>query len=135
MSVPRRPPEHAQKEVLAFFDKPKLSVDIDQGPSAARPLRLLAMPEPIKVLAPANNRPLVMFKWRQRRYRVALVDGPERILPEWWLKETLEPFSGQVDLRDYFRIEDTKGLRFWVFRTGLYQPKQQFKWFMHGFFP
>ena len=134
MPVPRHPPEYAQKEVLALFGKSKPSVNIDQGPSAARPLWLLAMPEPIKVLAPATNRPPVMFEWRQRHYRVALFDGPERILPEWWLKDTLEPFNGQVDLRDYFRIEDTKGLRFWVFRTGLYQPKQQSKWFMHGFF-
>ena len=93
------------------------------------------MPEPIKELAPATNRPPVIFEWRQRHYRVALADGPERILPEWWLKDTLEPFNRGVDVRDYFRIEDTKGLRFWVFRAGLYQSEQQFKWFIHGFFP
>jgi len=133
--VPRHLPEHAQKEVLALFDKPKYSVNINQGPSAVRPLRLLAVPEPIKELAPATNRPPVIFEWRQRHYRVALADGPERILPEWWLKDTLEPFNRGLDVRDYFRIEDTKGLRFWVFRAGLYQSKQQSKWFIHGFFP
>ena len=33
---------------------------------------------------------------------------------EWWKQD------GKVLTRDYFRVEDEAGLRFWIFRDGLY---------------
>jgi len=44
--------------------------------------------------------------------------------------------------RDYFRIEDQAGLRFWIFRDGLYDSELadgagepvEAKWFVHGLF-
>ncbi|MGE5260314.1 MAG: hypothetical protein ACM3MH_05495, partial [Actinomycetota bacterium] len=38
--------------------------------------------------------------------------------------------------RDYYRIEDEDGHRYWVFREGLYQESTQGSpgWFMHGVF-
>ena len=44
--------------------------------------------------------------------------------------------------RDYFRIEDAEGLRFWIFRDGLYERELTdeagepvpAKWFVHGLF-
>ena len=41
--------------------------------------------------------------------------------------------AGEVT-RDYFRIEDDGGRRFWLFREGLYQPGVSPRWFLHGFF-
>jgi protein ImuB len=37
--------------------------------------------------------------------------------------------------RDYFRVEDDMGRRFWLFRDGLYE-REQFapRWYVHGLF-
>jgi protein ImuB len=44
---------------------------------------------------------------------VARVEGPERIAPEWWRER------GNARLRDYYRIEDGAGCRYWIYRQGL----------------
>ncbi len=38
--------------------------------------------------------------------------------------------------RDYYRIEDEDGRRYWVFREGLYRraPRSAPRWFLHGVF-
>jgi protein ImuB len=54
-------------------------------------------------------------------------DGPERIADEWWQPQG----SGTVDaIRDYYRVEDEEGRRFWLFRSGFNEPR----WFVHGVF-
>ena len=59
---------------------------------------------------------------------VALAEGPERIAPEWWLKP-------DALTRDYYRVEDSEGRRFWLFRAGFYSQKGPPPgWFMHGIF-
>ncbi|MBT6096370.1 MAG: DNA polymerase Y family protein [Rhodospirillaceae bacterium] len=130
--TPRHPPEHAQTAVPAQTVPAAPEGD---GPTAPRPLQLLASPEPIEVIAPVPDRPPVMFRWRRQRHRVAAADGPERIAPEWWLEDPAELFSSHTRLRDYYRVEDTEGRRFWLFRAGLYRPDRALKWYMHGFFP
>jgi hypothetical protein len=47
-------------------------------------------------------------------HAVVRVEGPERIAMEWW------KHNGQTLTRDYFRVEDEAGLRFWIYRDGLY---------------
>lgn len=93
-----------------------------------RPIRLFQAPEPVEV--PASeipDGPPRQFRWRRALYRVAKVEGPERVAAEWWRKE--EP------TRDYFRIEDTDGRRYWLYRQGLYDAsKPPPRWFMHGMF-
>jgi protein ImuB len=43
--------------------------------------------------------------------------GPERLSPEWWRPRTSrEP----PRTRDYYRVEDEQGRRYWLFREGLY---------------
>ena len=37
--------------------------------------------------------------------------------------------------RDYFRVEDDQGYRYWLFRSGLFERGEKPRWFMHGFFP
>jgi protein ImuB len=92
-----------------------------------RPLRLLAKPEPIEAIATVPDGPPVRFRWRRVLHEIIAADGPERIEGAWWSEE-----GGPA--RDYFRVEDKAGLRFWVFRAGLYRLTAQPQWFLHGTF-
>lgn len=101
------------------------------GPASAptRPLILLERPEPIDAIAQVPDSPPSRFRWRKVFYDVARSEGPERIACEWWR-------DGRASLsRDYFRIEDTQGYRFWLFRYGLYERETtRPDWYMHGLF-
>ena len=94
-----------------------------------RPLRLFTNPEPIEVTAEVPDGPPLRFRWRRALHTVALAEGPERIAMEWWRSPASQP------TRDYFRVEDEKGLRLWVYRDGLYgRETMRPRWFVHGFF-
>ncbi len=98
---------------------------------ADRPLRLLNPPEPIEATAPVPDDPPILFRWRGSLHRVRNAAGPERIAAEWW-RRTPDPSRPAHDLiRDYYRVEDTSGGRFWVFRVGLMGMP---RWFVHGVF-
>jgi len=93
-----------------------------------RPLRLLAKPEPIAdVFALVPDGPPVRFRWRRALHEVVCAEGPERIEGAWWSEE-----GGPA--RDYFRVEDKAGLRFWLFRAGLYRDMPPPRWFLHGMY-
>jgi len=92
-----------------------------------RPLRLLSKPEPIEAIATIPDGPPVRFRWRRAFHEVVAADGPERIEGAWWSEE-----GGPA--RDYFRVEDKTGHRFWVFRAGLYRSTARPQWFLHGTF-
>ena len=100
-------------------------------PAPPRPVRLLAPPEPIEAMAPVPDDPPVMFRWRRVRRRVVRAEGPERIAPEWWRMPSAEDASS---LRDYYRVEDENGCRYWLYREGLYRPDAPPAWFIHGLF-
>lgn len=95
-----------------------------------RPILLLPRPEPITAIAEVPDGPPVRFEWRRLKYRIIRAEGPERLAPEWWKPESF----AREPTRDYFRVEDTDGGRFWLFRQGLYERRETPKWFMHGFF-
>ena len=60
-------------------------------------------------------------------HEVARAEGPERIAGEWWRRDMPE--------RDYFRVEDDCGRRFWLFREGLYERETAMpNWYVHGVF-
>jgi len=125
-----------------------------------RPLRLLPRPEEVEAVAPVPDDPPVMFRWRKQVFRIEHADGPERIAPEWWndglgLLETEQahtedsrenedseneaaaspsPSSIQDNIRDYYRVEDRRGRRFWVYREGIYSPGARPHWYVHGVF-
>ena len=107
---------------------PSLSLE-ECGPSEpiSRPLRLFARPEPVEAIAEVPDGPPVRFRWRRTLYRVARAEGPERIAAEWWHDDALT--------RDYFRVEDPVGHRFWLFREGLYERETPApRWYLHGVF-
>jgi protein ImuB len=102
-----------------------------------RPLRLFDRPEPIKVpFATVPDGAPHQFTWRRALHAVVRVEGPERIAMEWWRPD------GKVLTRDYFRVEDADGLRFWIFRAGLYENELVDEegrpipahWYVHGLF-
>ena len=98
-----------------------------------RPLRLFRRPEPVDaVLALTPDDPPSQFRWRGRLHRVRRAEGPERIGEEWWKADIDDVSVGHV--RDYYRVEDQEGARFWLFRAGLYAPEQPPRWWLHGMF-
>lgn len=101
-------------------------------PERPRPLRLFRRPEPIEATAPIPDDPPVQFRWRGRLHRVRLAEGPERIGAEWW-KVPVEAVS-IAHIRDYYRVEDQEGGRFWIFRAGLYEAGTPARWWLHGLF-
>jgi protein ImuB len=97
----------------------------------ARPIRLLSRPELIDVTASVPDNPPKQFRWRRVLRKIRRAEGPERIAPEWWQEQAGEKPS---EIRDYYRIEDESGARFWVYREGLYADgAPQPRWFIHGF--
>lgn len=120
-----------------------------------RPAILLAPPEPIRVIAEIPEGAPARFVWRRLSRRVLKADGPERIAPEWWRAvferrpgavadagQRALPAHHQPPTRDYYRVEDEHGARYWIFRAGLYQergesgagPGSEPCWFVHGVF-
>ncbi|MCB1513125.1 MAG: DNA polymerase Y family protein, partial [Hyphomicrobiaceae bacterium] len=95
---------------------------------AERPIRLFTRPEPVAVTAEVPDGPPAWFRWRRVSYRVARAEGPERIAPEWWRDDC------SLKTRDYFRIEDEEGRRYWLYREGFYGTADPPDWFVHGVF-
>lgn len=132
----RHIPELAQRRVPARGSRPipwpVQPPDPTQRETPMRPLFLLDPPEPVEVLAEVPDGPPHRFRWRRQQHRIALAEGPERIAPEWWRSR-----SGRLDAghsRDYWRVEDEGGRRFWLFRAGFYGAEAPPRWYMHGLF-
>ncbi|MGH6886954.1 MAG: DNA polymerase Y family protein, partial [Geminicoccales bacterium] len=111
-----------------------------------RPSRLLPRPEPVEALALLPDHPPASFRWRHLAHRVVAGEGPERIVGEWWRAgpadkspadkardpeasddETAAAELPPLAARDYFRVEDEEGRRYWLFRSAG-------RWFLHGLF-
>lgn len=102
-------------------------------PELPRPLRLFRRPEPLEaVMALTPDDPPRQFQWRGRLHRVRHAEGPERIAQEWWRGLIEDARNDRV--RDYYRVEDQSGGRFWIFRSGLYVAGTQARWWLHGLF-
>ena len=95
-----------------------------------RPERLLDRPEAIDVIYATPEGMPRRFVWRRAVHDIARVEGPERIAPEWWR----QPSSAR--LRDYYRVEDGEGRRYWIYREGLIGDGRGGLpgWFIHGIF-
>lgn len=101
-------------------------------PAWRRPVRLLGRPEPLfAVIALLPDQPPRRFEWRGRLHRIIAGDGPERIHGEWWRRDK-EVWA----VRDYYRVEDGEGGRYWVFRRGdgVEGETGDLSWWMHGVF-
>lgn len=100
----------------------------EQAQKPPRPLLLFSPAEAIEAMAvEVPDGPPRRFRWRGVVYDTVHVEGPERIAPEWWRARR------DVRTRDYFRVEDREGHRFWLFRYGLYG-RDPVLWFIQGLF-
>lgn len=103
-------PERAQRWQPPLVPEPVSQHAFEFHP---RPLKLLESPELIDVLYATPDGLPRRFRWRGAVHEIARAAGPERIAPEWWRERA------QVRLRDYYRIEDGQGRRYWIYRDGL----------------
>ncbi|SFF89959.1 protein ImuB [Novosphingobium sp. CF614] len=100
-----------------------------------RPLYLLDPPQPVMVVAGVPDGPPQRFRWRGKLHEVRLAEGPERIAAEWWRARGGHLPGGAGPTRDYYRIEDGAGRRYWMFRSGLFEERPNPRWYLHGLFP
>jgi protein ImuB len=104
-------------------------------PERPRPVRLFKRPEAIDaVVAEVPDYPPRQFTWRGRSHRIRRAEGPERIGQEWWRAGMGEDETGPGKIRDYYRVEDEAGGRFWIYRQGLFGGEDAPKWWIHGLF-
>jgi protein ImuB len=92
-----------------------------------RPFQMFDPPQPIETVSLAPDGPPARFRWRRVTHSVVRAEGPERIGGEWWRRPSHRT-------RDYYRVEDRQGRRFWVFRAGLYGEEPEPCWYIHGLF-
>lgn len=128
------------------------------GEPPLRPIHLFDPPQAVEVLAEVPDGPPRRFRWRRALHEVTRFEGPERIAGEWWrvaVERLPEPEPSVVRgpqgddgdplpvpaprrpllTRDYFRVEDARGRRFWLFRHGLYaRETSDPAWYIHGLF-
>jgi protein ImuB len=114
-------PERSFKSAASLHEKSSSPWRWDKQ----RPLQLLRIPERIDVTSLLPDYPPILFRYKGKLHDIRRADGPERIEQEWWLQR------GQH--RDYYRVEDEDGYRYWIFRLGHYDDKM-YRWFIHGFF-
>ncbi len=88
-------------------------------PPGDRPTALLDRPTPARVLALTPDGPVLTIAWGRDQRRIEHCLGPERIGPEWW--------AGDVQGRDYFKLQDDAGRWVWAFRETASR-----RWFVHG---
>lgn len=119
-------PERAEGRIAALANHTQPTMVVTKE----RPIRLLNTPEEIRVLYAVPEGPPAQFIWRRQTHRVTRYAGPERIAPEWWKDRP------GTRLRDYFKVEDQTGRRFWLYREGLHEDGRggDPRWFMHGMF-
>ena len=100
-------------------------------PSGPRPIRLLRPPEPVEAVADSDRGPPRLFRWRRVLHRVARAEGPERVAPEWWRTPHDADRPAGAGTRDYYRVENTDGRRFWLYRE---ETAAGAAWYLHGLF-
>lgn len=105
------------------------------GEPPLRPLHLFDPPQRIAVIAEVPDGPPYRFTWRRRLHQILRYEGPERIAPEWWQRKDGQQAGKGGLTRDYYRVEDMRGRRYWLFRHGLYgREKRSPNWYIHGLF-
>jgi len=101
---------------------------LEAAEAPARPIQLFDSPQLIETISDVPDGAPRMFMWRRVNHRIVRAEGPERIAPEWWR-------NPEAPTRDYFRVEDEEGRRFWLFRAGLYdRERPDPRWYLHGLF-
>jgi protein ImuB len=110
------------------LDRRRLAGGDSGGPrdaAVARPLTLFSRAQPIDAIAAVPDGPPLRFRWRRVLREIVRAEGPERITGDWLKGEPL---------RDFYRVEDAHGRRYWLYREGLYGEAETPRWFVAGLF-
>ncbi len=125
-------PERAARRMPAIGDA-KTNREWQRGRPDEPPLRpilIFTPPQPVETIAEIPEGAPYRFRWRRVLHEIAHVEGPERISSEWWKSEKA------AKTRDYYRVEDRQGHRYWLYREGLYEREPgDVRWFIQGVFP
>lgn len=123
--------EHAPERAVGWRSA-LAKCELDKSVSAPgdgvqrRPVRLFSPGQPIEVMASVPDGPPLRFRWRRVMRDVVRAEGPERIAGDWLKREMT---------RDYYRVEDKQGRRYWLYREGLYgEGEAAPRWYVHGLF-
>ncbi len=121
---------HAPEKVSVKADESLsvLAVVPLQDSVLRRPATLFAAAQPIEVMASVPDGPPVRFRWRRILRSIVRAEGPERVAADWRT-------APGAPTRDYYRVEDDKARRYWLYREGLYGEDDPPRWFLHGLFP
>jgi protein ImuB len=128
-------PERAAASAPDVLEPPGESLDWRRG--QPRPLRLFDPPQPVEALALLPDHPPERFSWRRVQHRVVHAEGPERLTGEWWGEwwgddpSSVSATVPEAEVRDYFRVEDADGHRYWLYRQ---VRDGAGRWFLHGLF-
>jgi protein ImuB len=126
-------PEHSQDWGPPVLGRAPETFTSEDRP---RPLLLFHPPERVEAMAELPDAAPVRFIWRRVARRVVRAEGPERLAPEWW-RQAADSHRPAPRTRDYYRIEDEAGHRYWLFREGLYEREDLGRlpsWWLHGVF-
>ena len=158
-------PEHAQKRTFDFITKPnsqqiyvsqrpsflliapeKITViaEVPEGPPARftwrRVLHRIIKTEGPKRIEPEWWKRLAVFiasTSSNHENSSTRIVGSSSTQNAMHSSHLLEPKNDQDRIRDYYVLEDDCGVRYWVFRSGLYQREMEDgppNWYMHGLF-
>ncbi len=127
---PKFNPVHAPERANGWAASGTVAVRISNLPEDGvmrRPLRLFPRPQPVEAIAAMPDGPPMRFRWRRVLHEVVRAEGPERITPDWLRAPNASP-------RDYYRVEDKDGRRFWLYREDLLDEASPPRWYLHGLF-
>lgn len=128
-------PEQAQLALPAIYARAPVHWPAPpEGEPPQRPLFLFDPPQQVEVIAQVPDGPPHRFRWQRKLHEIRLYEGPERIASEWWRRKGGEATGKGGLTRDYYRVEDVRGRRYWIFRHGLYDEKPDPRWYLHGLF-
>lgn len=103
------------------------TVTAEERPSAAWPAYRIRpvcfIDPPVRIEVPGA--PLSEFRLGGERHRIVRAEGPERLTAGWWRDN-----SPSWKFRDYYRVEDDRGARFWIFRES-----DPARWYLRGHLP
>jgi protein ImuB len=125
-------PERSEQWITAAPTAPPQPSAVE---ARLRPILLLDPPEPVEAIAELPDGVPARFIWRRAPRRVVRAEGPERLGSEWWRDP--DPGTAPPRTRDYYRVEDEQGRRYWLFREGLYGREDAERapgWWLHGVF-
>lgn len=118
---------HTPERISIWQEREGVDVTPPQDSVMRRPLTQFPRAQPITTLASTPDGPPLRFRWRRVLRNIVRAEGPERITPNWLR-------AGDAKTRDYYRVEDERGRRYWLYREGFYDDAEPPRWFLHGLF-